>query len=218
MKNLGFSAVMALLMMFGCAKDEVITTEQESFSVEKNGQPVIYGEKGPTKDNAGVGTGIWFKGTSSVDSPSLPIYFSSESAEMQILSEGNFNGRLIGYGKINEIDSKYVITIESQEDKIPFQPLVDCWGQYIYNLEISGIVYITDRDSSFFSFTLTGKFHTSHDFSYSNLIYKGMSGQEGIIGKITDGQNKFSSWKDKPLNGSVWCDNLETGIINLNIQ
>ncbi len=214
MKNLGFIAVVALLMMFGCSKDDLITTEQELFSVEKNNQPVIYDEKGPIKDNAGVGTGFWLKGTSSDSDESLPIYFSSESAEMKILSHGNFSGKLIGYGKINEIESYYDIKILSVIDNKTVD-YTRCWGQYIYNLEIKGTVYIIDRASSFFTFSLTGEFHTNHDLYTINQVYVG--GANELNGDITYREGKFLSF-DKPLYGSVWCDDLTTGMINLRIK
>ena len=52
MKKLGILAIMALIIMFGCSKEEMTNTEQDLFSVEENDQAVIGEKRGDGGVNA----------------------------------------------------------------------------------------------------------------------------------------------------------------------
>lgn len=218
MKKIQILAVVALLMMFGCSKDNLIDAEQDSIIVEDNNQ-LINSDRGPIKDNWGVGTGLWLRGSSDLGGSYEFLNWSENDVYLgvpvlKILTEGNFSGKLIGYGKINEILSNYTITIESVESNEDFGNEDNCSGQYFYNLKIIGSIYLSDKNSSYFTFTLMGKFYTN--YSTYSLTYIGKNIPNSLTGNITYGDGKFLNF-EKPINGIVWCDNLETGIISLRI-
>jgi hypothetical protein len=209
-------------MLFGCSKDNLIDTEQDSMVIEENNQTIINGEKGPIKDNSGVGTGLWLKGTSSDIGGSSEFIYWSENDDflgvpvLKILTEGNFSGKLIGYGKINEINSTYLIEIVSSEENKLFGTANNCSGLYIYNIKVTGTIVLSDRDSSFFDFTLTGKFYINHDNSTINQVYFGVSDDNRLTGEINVSSVKFDNLK-KNLKANIWSSDLTTGKIYLNI-
>ncbi len=168
MKKLSFLAVMALLMMFGCSKEEMTNTEQELFSVEKNDQTVI-GEK---RGDGGVNAWnfVEFFGTSTVgpDTPLIiclpddvaePLGLPGMNCGRKLLSNGYFSGNLPGYGKI--ISSLSTYTIEFGEPYWDYfelyqnaehyalydDPSIPArFEKYLYNIVIKGKVATSNKD------------------------------------------------------------------------
>ncbi|HCE56063.1 MAG: hypothetical protein ACYCZ2_16240 [Lutibacter sp.] len=204
MKKFRFLAVMALLMMFGCSKDEVITDEQELFSVEKNSQPVI-GEKNGL-DNPG-----WKDISFQLTSINNSIYEGNcMPNNRKILKSGYFEGNIQGFGVIKSNLSKYEFSEYCVEDEIGSNS--PTYGeQWRYELKIiGGKVAISTKD--YFYLDITG-----YLYPWFNL---GTGIDDGtFIGTATtrDGSGKFKDFNDRTfVVGKYGFEgiNLETGMIH----
>lgn len=140
---------MALLMMFGCSKDEGITTEQEPFSVEKNNQPVVNGEKGSAKGNAGIVKYLQFFSTSNESGGYFDLGGNpyNTNKNMKLLKQGTFSGSIGGFGNIKSSSSRYEFsspeeTISQKNDTI--------WCDYTsYKLTANGKISLDASDYCF---------------------------------------------------------------------
>ncbi|MDP3946154.1 MAG: hypothetical protein Q8Q51_09675 [Lutibacter sp.] len=159
MKKLSFLAVLALLIMFGCSKEEMTNTEQELFSVEKNNQSIF------NNDQSG-------KPVSTVSE----IRFVSNSIEngnfiedgclispynppliRRLLEEGMFSGSIEGYGNINPKISKYQIVgcdIALNDGGINRQIEPEYVEANMYKLTIVGKISLSPRD--YFTIQISG--------------------------------------------------------------
>ncbi len=215
MKKFSFLAVMALLMMFGCSKEEVINTEQETFSVEKNSQPVIDANKPGSHIRLSF---IEFIGTSDF----LSSYFDScldpnptTSADRNILEKGNFSGKLLGIGKINSKSSKYYYT---GCEKIP--GYIEAEGEdavLAYKIKAYGNIHLTAGDTCNvnMSFYLLPKYNSIDGFD-GGFITKG----ELIISEGSGKLEAFNNKIFKVYRGGIrypYNINLATGDIGLYI-
>ncbi len=217
MKNLGFIAVLALLMMFGCSKDEVITTEQEPFSVEKNNQPVINGAR-PGSATMSV-SGISFF-SSSIKNDLFIKQWTQEDKVLypyltlnrNILSQGNFSGKLSGYGTINSSLSRYTFSscIEAPIDSPPNygEPLM-------YKLIADGIIYIGTRD--YCSITITGNLYPwfNAESNFDGGLFIGKATTHSGFGKLKNFNKTFEVYRSGV---NIYNINLKTGEIGLNIR
>ena len=219
MKNLGFIAVMALLMMFGCSKDEVITTEQEPFSVEKNSQPVINGEKGPTNGNSGVG-GISFFCTSNKDGDFIKEWtqeavnpYPNIKLDRKLLRNGTFKGNLSGYGKINSTLNSTYTFISCEPALIDCPP--NCGEPMMYKLIADGTIYISTRD--YCSITITGNLYPWYytDIRFDGGLFIGTATTHGGAGKLKNFNKTFWIWRSGMDRSGI---NLTTGEMALNIM
>ncbi len=163
---------MALLMVFGCSKEEMITTEQELFSVEKNNQHDIGEKRGDFNESGWNYTE--FYGTST-GTESLTICLPDDNTGLpmdcgrKLLMNGNFSGNLRGYGKINPSLSSYTINFVDKDNPSEYFDLygneeyyalfndksyTDRIEPYFYNIVISGTVALSVKDS--FEVTIIG--------------------------------------------------------------
>ncbi|MHB1148490.1 MAG: hypothetical protein ACYC01_12955 [Lutibacter sp.] len=166
MKNLGFIAVLALLMMFGCSKDEVITTEQDHFSVEKNSQPVINGAR-PGSTTSTV-SGISFFSTSIKNGDFLIGCIPNNSitnTERKLLRNGVFSGKIAGIGSINSSLSRYTFSscVEADIDSPPN------YGEpKMFQLIANGTISLGTRDNC--SIRITGNVYPWY---YTDIQFDG---------------------------------------------
>jgi len=204
MKKLSFLAVLALLMMFGCSKEEMTNTDQELFSVEKNNQSVI-GEKRGLGNPDAFGSEIKFYFKS--DITSIPIDCLKP---YKFPITGKVEGKIHGYGIINPNSSFYnVINCEKVTD------VRELWGEKDkYNIEITATVFITVNDS--FNIHLNGNFYPW----FVNPPYGYPCGSfEQISCTTLGGKGKFEDFNniDFDVRGGLRGINLETGEMILSI-
>ncbi|MHB1108123.1 MAG: hypothetical protein ACYCZ2_17345 [Lutibacter sp.] len=209
MKKFKFLAVMALLMIFGCSKDEVITTEQDSFSVEKNGQPVINGAR-PGSTTSEISR-INFYSTSIKNGEFLtgciPNY-SITNTERKLLKTGTFKGTLKDFGKINSSLSGYTFSscIEADIDSPPN------YGEpKMYQLIAEGTISLGTRDNC--SIRITGNVYPWYytDIQFDGGLFIGTATTSSGTGKLKNFNKTFEIYS----NGRI---NLTTGEIPLNIR
>ncbi len=233
MKNVGFITVMALLMMFGCSKDDLINTEQELISVEESNQPVIYGEKGPSKGSRGVEKIIEFSGNSisaTSDEDILkvcppPPY---DGCGRVLLANGNFSGQLKGFGKIKTGLSRYTFTISPAETNPEYgREGNDREEEYYYQLEAHGTVAISDNDH--FELTIIGYLNPMDPIRDGNKnlgsLFKGVAtiDENSGSGKFVGYSETFevmSAYTPSALRDHTWFlgANLDTGESSLHFS
>ncbi|MDP2069695.1 MAG: hypothetical protein Q8K04_12125 [Lutibacter sp.] len=197
MKKFKFLAVMALFMVFGCAKDEVITDEHKLFS-EENNQSVNW--------KSGVGPRINFYGTSNESGGYYDLLKNpTTDADRKLLKKGTFSGKLPGFGHIKFKVSTYEFstpeeTVSQKNDSI----YCDESG---YLLTAEGKIILESRDSC--SISITGYLCTTADnFAGFSGVAKTHSG----VGKLKN----FNKWFKVYQNGiSSPGINLTTGEIRL---
>ena len=244
MKKLGILVVIALIMMFGCSKEEMTNTEQELFSVENNKQPNIGAKRG---DGGANGWNfVEFYGTSRMVKDSILTICLTDSITglsmdccRKLLKLGNFSGNLPGYGKINSSLSFYTINFvdknnpseyftlygdEEYYDLFNDKSYTDRIEPYFYNIVISGTVALTVNDS--FKFTITGELYPMEPlYDINTGIIKG-SGFIGTERVISERKGKFKNYTQTFYNcGSTLIDgtnfqgvNLETGEMSLYVN
>ena len=200
MKNVGFIAVMALLMMFGCAKDEVITGEQELFSVEKNKQSVINGDQSG-KPGSPVSE-IRFESYSIENGIFIEegcLISTYEQIKRRLLKEGMFIGFIEGYGNINPKFSKYeIVDCElTHNDKYDSE---DIYSEFnMYKLKIEGKISLSPKE--YYTIQITGNVYP---ISYTDAVggphawinfdggnFEGIGTIDSGIGKLIGLNNKI---------------------------
>ncbi len=210
MKNYRFLAVMALLMMFGCSKDEVTNTDQELFSVEKNNQPVVNGAR-PGSATMSV-SGISFFGTSTKSDLAEGFVNGCLPSPRKLLKYGTFSGKLAGYGTINSSLSTYSFT-SCEEADIDSPPN---YGEpLMYKLIAEGILSLGTRDHC--SITITGNlypwYNTAIQFDGGTFIGKATT--HSGVGKLKNFNKTFEVYRSGMNNYGI---NLKTGEIGLVFQ
>jgi hypothetical protein len=204
-------AMVALLLLAGCSKDEFINKPSENNQLKK----------GSTK-----GMGITFIGTSSTDEVFIPICSPGiENCGRKLHANGNFSGNLTGYGKINPELSKYTFSvIEIIKNPYYGNPLYPREEEWSYKLEAKGRVSLSTSD--YFSITITGYLITYEPLKDGRWIYgcvftgngKTDTDQGSKGGKFLNFNGEFYV-KWNILNGTNFKGiNLETGEISLNLE
>jgi len=210
MKKLGILAAMALLMMFGCSKDEVITTEQEPISVEKNDQPVINGAR-PGSATMSV-SGISFFGTSAKSDLAEGLVNGCLPSPRKLLKYGTFRGNLSGYGKINSSSSTYSFT-SCEEADIDSPPN---YGEpLMYKLIAEGKLSLGTRD--YCSITITGNLYPWFyvESNFDGGLFIGKATTHSGVGKLKSFNQTFEIYRSGV---NIYGINLKTGEIGLVFQ
>lgn len=204
MKKYSFLALVALLMMFGCSKEEMTTNEQELFSAEKNNQTSIGKKNG--LDNAGWKE-ISFQLTSINDGN---YAVNCMPTNRKILKSGYFEGNIQGFGVIKSNLSKYEFSEYCVEVEIDSNS--PTWGeQWKYELKIfGGKVAISSKD--YFFVDITG-------YLYPWFNYGTQTDVASFIATATTygGQGKFRDFNNQNFmvgNYGSEGTNLETGVIH----
>jgi len=219
MKKFGILAVLAMSMMFSCSKDEVITTEQVPISVEKNSQPIINGEKGPTNGNSGVG-GISFFSTSNKDGDFIKEWtqeavnpYPNIKLDRKILRNGTFRGKLNGYGTINSTLSSSYTFASCEPAPIDCPP--NCGEPLMFKLIGYGTIYISTRD--YCSITITGNLYPWYytDIRFDGGFFIGIATTYGGAGKLKNFNKPFWIWRSGMDRSGI---NLTTGEISFDIR
>ena len=210
MKNIGFIAVTALLMMFGCSKDELIITEQEPFSVENNNQTVVNGKR-PVSVNS-MGSRISFLSTSIKNGELLIGCIPNNSitnTERKILKTGTFKGTLKDYGKINSSLSWYTFSSCIEADINP----PNKGEPKMYKLIAEGKIYLNSRD--YCSITIVGNLYPWYytDIQFDGGVFIGSATTSSGVGKLKNFNKTFEVYSSGDFN-----INLKTGEIGLNIR
>lgn len=204
MKKIGFQiVVLALLLIMACSKDDLITTEQDLFSVEKNNQAIVNGNRAGSV-NTSV-SGISFFSNSIKNDKFINDCLPSTR---KLLEQGTFSGKMAGIGAINSSLSYYSFTSckEAPTDSPPNygEPLM-------YKLIANGKIYISTRD--YCSITITGNVYPWYytDIQFDGGLFTGKATTYSGIGKLKNLNKTFEVYS----NGRI---NLETGEISLNIR
>lgn len=238
MKKIEILAVVALLMMFGCSKDNLIDIEQDSIIVEEN-KHFENGDIGSRRGDGGINgwNFVEFYGTSTGTESltiCLPDSFGLPGMDCgrKLLKNGNFSGNLPGYGKINSSLSPYTVKFrEPQWEEWPLyqnaehyalysDPILTArFEKYFYNIEIIGTVATSAKDS--FKFKIIGVLRPMVPDT-SGTIIKG-SWFFGLMMEISEGKGKFENYTQTfyncsttQISGTNFSGvNLETGEMSL---
>lgn len=207
MKTIKILAVMALLMTFGCSKDEV-TNIEDSNVFEEGNLSLINGEK-RTNTDSGISSIVFYSNsvvnTKFVDS-GLPT-------GKFLLKQGNFSGNLSGFGKLNTNLSKYEI-ISCKELPADIPP--ECGEPLMYAVVASGKLALGSRD--YCDITITGNIYpwnyTEYGFYGGTFVGKVIT--NGGVGKLKGLNNKsFEVYSGSPKGPTI---NLDEGTITLRIS
>jgi hypothetical protein len=203
MKKFSFLALVALLMIFGCSKEEIINTEQEPFSTEENNQPVVNGNKsGSVNSRYGM---ISFFSTSIKNNEFVNGCLPSPR---KLLKQGTFIGNIQDFGKINSSLSRYTF---SYCKEAPIDSPPNYGEPLMYKLIGDGKIYLSTRD--YCSITITGNVYPWYytDIQFDGGLFIGKATTSSGVGKL----NNFNKTFEVYSNGRI---NLTTGEIPLNIR
>lgn len=217
-------ATVMLLLIFGCSKDDLIDNEQESFSVEENNQPVIYGEKGAISGDYSRGSIISFGGTSS-GTETLPVCPPGDlNCVRKLLINGNFSGNMKRFGKIVPSLSTYEISWVPELN--PLFTLENCncplEEEYRYKLVAHGRVALSDKD--YFNITIEGYLNTYETRTYRRWTYGSQfSGKASVdegsgVGKFINFSEEFAVLTTSISRTNFYHANLDTGVISFSIS
>jgi len=205
MKKIKILAVMALLIIFGCSKDDV-TNIEDSNVFEEGNLSLVNGERRNNPNN-GIND-INFYSNSDVN---LGLYNGCLQTGLKLLKYGNFSGKLSGFGKINSSLSTYEIDYCEKLESVPPND-----GQpFFYYIEAKGKIALGSRD--YCNITITGTIYLSDDTSYG-FVYGAFVGEaitDSGVGKLKGLDNKnFSVYGGNVKGPSI---NLDEGTITLRI-
>jgi hypothetical protein len=197
-------AFMALILMMGCSKDYLTSAEQNAAASEKNNLTASAGARQNPPSN-GI-NGITFFSNAITNN----VFFENNCLPPGrfLLRDGNFSGKLSGYGKINSSLSTYQFvppcgTLPNENPAEPFK----------YTLIAQGKLALTASD--YCSITITGtidpKYYTEFGFSGGAFIGTAITGSG--VGKLKALDNKsFSVYNGNLTGPSI---NFATGTITL---
>ena len=202
---------LAVMLLMGCSKDELINDKGENNQLKK----------GSTK-----GMGVTFIGTSSDDEVFIPICPpNTETCGRKLHENGNFSGNITDYGKINPELSKYTLkVIEIIENPYYDNSLYPREEEWSYKLEVKGRISLGASD--YFNITITGFLITYKPLQDGRWIYGSVFTGNGKTdtapgsraGKFLNYNGEFFVKWDI-LNGTNFKGiNLETGEISLNLK
>lgn len=196
MKNIQFLAVMALIMTFGCSKDTLIETEQDSVLSEQN--TIL--EKNVVS-NKGFGSYISFEfisiANNEFEANCLPI-------GRKILKSGFFEGNIQGYGVIKPSLSYYNFSNYCVEIEID-NTMPNFGEKWKYELKIIGGVVATSNKDSFL-IDIEGDLYPWYD---NNLNID--TGTFVGIAKTYSGKGKFRNFNRTFDVGKYGPDGLDLG-------
>ncbi|MDO9038987.1 MAG: hypothetical protein Q7U59_11640 [Lutibacter sp.] len=210
MKKFGILAVMSLLMMFSCAKDDLINTEQGPFSIEENNQPVINGAR-PGSATMSV-SGISFFGTSTKSDLAEGFVNGCLPSTRKLLKYGTFSGKLAGYGTINSSLSIYAFTAC---EKAPIDSPPNYGEPLMYKLTAEGKLSLGTRDYCFI--TITGNLYPWFyvESNFDGGLFIGKATTHSGVGKLKGLSKTFQVYRSGM---NIYGINLQTGEISLNIR
>jgi len=201
MKKIQILAFMALIMVFGCSKDEVINTEQNSIALEESN---FTGSSGERKTNPNNGLSyISFFSNSIINTEFVNGCLPTD---LHLLKQGNFSGNITGFGKIKTSLSTYEIV-----------SCVENSGNHpLYSIVAQGMIALSSRD--YCSITITGYFDVSDDTSYG-FVYGAFNGNATTysgVGKLKGLDYKsFEVYSGSPKGPTI---NLDEGTMTLRIS
>jgi len=203
MKKMHLLAAMALLMVFGCSKEEWIDAEKDS--AVTGGSLTASKAKERSKPGNGVNEISFFSnstGTADFVTDCLP-------EGRRLLREGNFSGSINGYGKIKSGLSTYLIVSCTI---LPIDP-PNIGEDWMYAIVAEGRLATGPND--YCSITVTGNIYPWYDpeigFDYGFFI--GQAITHSGVGRLQGLDNKgFSVYSGAPNGPTI---NLETGSIRL---
>ncbi len=223
MKKLEILAVMALLMMFGCSKDEVITDEQETFSVKENNQSVFNSDQrgkpgSPVSEirfvSSSIENGIFIEEGCLISPYSPPLI-------RRLLKEGMFSGSIGSYGNINPKLSKYEIVgcDLTPNDKYNRE---DIYSEVnMYKLTIEGRISLSPKE--YCTIQISGNVYPISYTDYAGGPHAWINFDGGNfegIGTIDSGLGKLTGLNNKTFRiyGSIFTSGIndfKNGKINL---
>ena len=209
MKKIPIIAILALLMIFGCTKDDVTNTEDSNVFEEGNLSSVNRERK--NNPNNGVSS-IWFFGTSKENDNFRENCLPDE---LKLLNQGYFNGKIVGYGKINTSLSNFEFT--SCEELPSDLPPIQGYDPQMYTVEALGTLALGSRD--YCNVTIIGNIYTfySVDYGYYSGSFIGNAIFSSGAGKLKDFDNKIFAIYSNNKSDALGL-NLEAGTISLYIK
>lgn len=208
MKKIQISTLLAFLIMFGCSKDDMANTEQDSAVFEEGNLTWVNGER-RTKINSGISS-IVFYSNSMVNTNFVNGCLPTGKF---LLKQGSFSGNLSGFGKLNANLSRYEITLC---EELPADTPPECGYTVMYTLVASGKLALGSRD--YCNITITGNIYPWYydQFGYYGGQFDGTAITSSGVGKLKGLNNKTFTVYNNYANGPTI--NLETGTIALRIS
>ena len=203
MKKIHLLAAMALLMVFGCSKEEWIDAEKDS--AVTGGSLTASKAKERSKPGNGVNEISFISnsaGTADFVTDCLP-------EGRRLLREGNFSGSLTGFGRIKSGLSNYEIV---SCDVLPIDP-PNVGEPHMYTIEVKGMLATGPND--YCSITVTGNIYPWYDpeIGYDSGLFMGQATTHSGAGKLKGLDNK--SFSVHSGDGKGPTINLESGTIRL---
>lgn len=208
MKKIKILAVMAFIMSFGCSNEDLIYTEQDSVVLEENSLAVINGER-KNNPKSGVNS-ISFYSNSIVNTNFISDCLPTGK---YLLKQGNFNGKMEGFGKINTSLSTYEF-ISCEE--LPIDSPPNYGEPLMYKIVAQGKLVLGSRD--YCNITITGNIYPGYytEYGFYGGIFIGNAITNSGVGKLKGLDNKsFEVYSGNPQGPTI---NLETGTITLRIS
>lgn len=206
MKKNGILAMIAFFMLFGCTKEDMTSTEQDSAVFE--GNLSIKGEQ-QTKYGNGVNS-ISFYSNSIVNANFVSDCLPTDK---YLLRQGTFSGTLKGFGRIKTSLSTYEF-ISCEE--IPIDSPPNYGEPLMYAVVAVGRVALSSRD--YCNITIAGNiypwYYTELGFYGGNFIGNAIT--DSGVGKLKGLDNK--SFQVYSGNGRGPTINLDDGTIMLRIS
>ena len=211
MKKIPILALVALLMVFGCAKDDLINTEQDSVVIEENSQTVFNKERRVKPGNGVNSMSFWSKSISNSEF----VYDDCLPTGRILLKKGYFSGTLDGFGTIKTSMSTYEF-IDDACKELPIDSPPNYGEPLMYYVVAQGKIALGSRD--YCSITITGNlypwYYTEYGFDGGQFI--GTAKINSGAGKLKGLHNKsFEVYSGSPSGPTI---NIETGAISLNIR
>jgi len=211
MKKFRFLAVMALFMVLGCSKDELINDTSENSQLKK-GSP-------------NTSTEIIFLSNSIANDDFIVLAPGYLCTDRKILRKGNFTGTINGIGVINSKKSTYEIINYEILNHDGFWRFTDPSlltypdEPNMYKITVEGNIIINEQDHC--SITITGNIYPVCYYPLASLEYGSFEGT-GVINsgtrKLADLNGKKFRVYGRPFNGVTFFNgNHNTGDFHLKI-
>jgi hypothetical protein len=206
MKKTSFQiAVLALLLIMGCSKDELINDASENNQLKQ-----------------GFWQGMNFESISKNDEnfyTTTPVIYTVQNTQKLMLKNGSFFGSIQGKGKINQSSSYYTIDDLTQ---IPYKNFpLNSPQEFCYQMTASGKICITEKDYCLVDITgliFIPQYRPSNYYqNHPNEVYYAFTLGDGIItmhhgaGKLKDINRTLKVFQG----GNAYDTDLSIGQIRL---
>jgi len=207
MKRIKILAFIALILMFGCSKDDV-TNIEDSNVFEEGNLSSVNGER-RTNTSSGISS-IVFYSNSIVNTKFITGCLPTGK---NLLKEGNFSGNLSGFGKLNVNLSRYQFV---SCEELPIDSPPNYGEPLMYKIVAQGKLALGSRD--YCDITITGNIYPWYytEYGFYGGVFIGTAITKSGVGKLKGLNNKsFEVYSGSPKGPTI---NLDEGTITLRIS